>query len=315
MDFVYFTREPFSWGEKELVSGMIKRGYTAKVLDWEKMKFSTEGITYEGEKFEIPKAIMLSSRVRTRQLKGEKLFLFDWLDILEENGVQFVNTPSAIRRASNKVRAAYTLNSENVRVAPTVLVNTVEEIEEYLYNWKDIIVKPIDRNGSSGMERLLYDQNRYGDELTSVLSMSQEFDIWTLINTYKTLCLQKYISNPGRDIRVNVVKDKVVSVCAKYAHENTWRTKDINKGMKLEYVELTPEINEVSIAAVKALGLDYAPVDIVEGEDGPTIIEVNTSLSIWPEHETMGITIDPEGSVKYYLDLIEEKIESFLANE
>jgi RimK family alpha-L-glutamate ligase len=312
MDFIYFSREPFSWGEKTVVNELKKLGYEAEVFDWSKVTIASKSFFYDGEHFNLPKASMLSSRVRTRYTQGEKLFLFDWLELLELCGVNFVNTPNSIRKASNKVYAATLLTQANLNVAETKLVTNIREIEEALHEWKDIIIKPIDGNGSSGMERLFYDNHRYGDELTKVLSVHQEFDVWTLLKTYKVLCLQKYVENPGRDIRVNVVKNKVVSICAKYAHANSWRTKDINKGMILEKFELTPEIEELAVNAVNVLGLDYAPIDILEGPNGPTIIEVNTALAIWPEHETMGITTDPEGSLKYYIKLIEEKISSSL---
>lgn len=310
MDFIYFSRKPFGWPEHTLVNEIKQLGYTADIYDWDEIELTDLGFLYKGKEMILPKVAMLNSRIRTRHNHGEKLFLFDWLEILERSGVKILNSTRAIRNSSNKVYSAFLLKKAGIRVADTRLVSNVEQIESALKEWKDIIIKPIDGNGSLGVERLLLDEVRYGDELTSVLSAFQEFDVWSLVRQYKVLCVQKYVHNPGRDIRINVVKDKVVSICAKNALPNTWRTKDINKGMRLEKYELTKELEELAIKAVKTLGLDYAPIDIVEGEDGPTIIEVNSAIAIWPGHEKMGITIDPEGSVKYYVEIIESNIKS-----
>ncbi|MDF9530202.1 MULTISPECIES: ATP-grasp domain-containing protein [Bacillus cereus group] len=297
-----------------MVEEIQKRGYKAAIYDWNQVEITDSGFLYQGSDMLLPKAAMLNSRIRTRHVVGEKLFLFDWLELLERKGVRILNSTQAIRNSSNKVYAANLLKSSGIRVADTRLVSSVEQIEAALLEWKDIIIKPIDGNGSLGMERLILDENRFGDELTNVLSAFQEADVWTLMKHYKVLCAQKYISNPGRDIRINVVNGQVVSICAKNALPNTWRTKDINGGMRMEKFPLTEELEHIALSAVECLGLDYAPIDIVEGPKGPTIIEVNSAIAIWPGHETMGITIDPEGSVKHYVQMIVDNIEKSKIN-
>ncbi len=81
---------------------------------------------------------------------------------------------------------------------------------------------------------------------------------------------------PPRDVRVYVVGGEVFGAMYRYAPENDWRT-NVALGGSVEDAsdELTEEAREIAIAATAAIGLDYAGVDLVAGDDGWYILEVN----------------------------------------
>jgi RimK family alpha-L-glutamate ligase len=91
--------------------------------------------------------------------------------------------------------------------------------------------------------------------------------------------LQNLIERDGqrhRDVRVYVVGDDVVGAMYRYAPENDWRT-NVALGGEVEDAthDVPDEVKEISKHATKAIGLDYAGVDLVEGEDGWFVLEVN----------------------------------------
>ncbi|WP_435194026.1 RimK family alpha-L-glutamate ligase [Natronomonas sp. EA1] len=91
--------------------------------------------------------------------------------------------------------------------------------------------------------------------------------------------LQKFIDHDEKrhsDLRVYVVGEKVVGAMNRYAPEGDWRTNvalggDVEDASEL----LTEEVKTMAKRATDVVGLDYAGVDIVEGEDGYYILEVN----------------------------------------
>jgi RimK family alpha-L-glutamate ligase len=78
------------------------------------------------------------------------------------------------------------------------------------------------------------------------------------------------------DLRVYVVGEKVVGAMNRYAPEGDWRTNVALGGDVEDATEgLNDEVRQMAKRATDVVGLDYAGVDIVEGEDGYYVLEVN----------------------------------------
>ncbi len=91
--------------------------------------------------------------------------------------------------------------------------------------------------------------------------------------------LQDLIERDGeahRDLRVYVVGDEILGAMNRYAPEGDWRT-NVSLGGKVQDAEdqLTDEVRRIARDATDAIGLDYAGVDIIEGEEGWFVLEVN----------------------------------------
>ena len=78
------------------------------------------------------------------------------------------------------------------------------------------------------------------------------------------------------DLRIYVVGERVFGAMNRYAPEGEWRT-NVALGGDVRGVtdELSEEVVAMAKRATDVVGLDYAGVDIVEGEDGYHILEVN----------------------------------------
>jgi len=81
----------------------------------------------------------------------------------------------------------------------------------------------------------------------------------------------------NRDLRVYVVGDTVLGAMSRYAPETDWRT-NVALGGDVEGVQpddLPDEAATMALDAARAIGLDYAGVDLIEGPDGLYVLEVN----------------------------------------
>ena len=93
---------------------------------------------------------------------------------------------------------------------------------------------------------------------------------------YRPFLMQEFIEeSSGRDIRVNVVGDRVVSAMER-SNPSDFRSNITNGGSAKSY-EIDNEQEAIAIAASKCLGLDFSGVDVLFGKEGPLICEVNSN--------------------------------------
>ena len=101
--------------------------------------------------------------------------------------------------------------------------------------------------------------------------------IETLQSTKQNVLVQKFIAeSKGRDIRAFVVGDRVVASMRRLAQGQEFRS-NVHRGAITEPVELDDDYRETAIRAAQIMGLRVAGVDMLEGQDGPQVMEVNSS--------------------------------------
>lgn len=95
----------------------------------------------------------------------------------------------------------------------------------------------------------------------------------------KNQYVQRFVPNSGRDIRVVVVDGTAVGATYRIAPKGRWKT-NVSAGGTPAFCEVTPDLAALSVKATRALGLDIAGVDVIEGPDGYVVLEVNA----WPDY-------------------------------
>lgn len=80
----------------------------------------------------------------------------------------------------------------------------------------------------------------------------------------------------GRDIRVLVIGGKAVAAMERVAQEGEFRS-NVELGGKGRAVKLEASYACVAESVAKVLGLDYCGVDLLEGENGAIVCEVNSN--------------------------------------
>ena len=98
------------------------------------------------------------------------------------------------------------------------------------------------------------------------------------------------MSSFGRDIRINVVGSDVVASIYRHNESGDFRS-NITLGGSMQPYTPSAQEAELAIKAVKILGLTFAGVDVLFGEAGPLICEVNSNAHFQTTLECTGINM------------------------
>ena len=91
------------------------------------------------------------------------------------------------------------------------------------------------------------------------------------------ILVQEYIKEAGgADIRCLVIGDKVVAAMKRQAAAGEFRS-NLHRGGTAELVRLTPQERKTAVDAAKTMGLSMCGVDILRSNNGPVVMEVNSS--------------------------------------
>ncbi|MEO0914893.1 MAG: RimK family alpha-L-glutamate ligase, partial [Pseudomonadota bacterium] len=96
-------------------------------------------------------------------------------------------------------------------------------------------------------------------------------------NLKANFLVQQFVKEAnGEDIRCLVVGGKVVGAMKRVAAAGEFRS-NLHQGGAAEKVRISKLERETAVRAAKALKLNFAGVDLLRGEDGPKVLEVNSS--------------------------------------
>ncbi len=209
------------------------------------------------------------------------------LRILNTWGLRTVNTYHVADVCGNKFLTTTALIENEVPSPRTLIAFTPESalqaIEELGY---PVVLKPA--VGSWG--RLLSKINDR-DAAEAILEHKEVLGSYH----HSIYYIQEYVKKPGRDIRTFVVGDQTIA--AIYRTSPHWITNTARGGQALN-CPITPEINDISVRAAKAVGGGVVAIDLLEGPDGLLVNEVNYTMEFRNSIETTGVDI-PGAIVDY----------------
>lgn len=185
---------------------------------------------------------------------------------LDSMGVPVVNRASSISRSRDKVRSLQLLAAGGVAVPRTVMAADTAHIVR--------LVEAV--GGLPCIIKLLRGTQGVGVMLATTMTEAR-----TIVDTFTSLgqqiCLQEFIAESrGRDVRALVVGDRVVGAMRRQAKAGEFRS-NLHRGGEGSPVSLDPVYREVAVKAAKVIGLDICGVDMLEGKDGPSVMELNSS--------------------------------------
>ena len=138
-------------------------------------------------------------------------------------------------------------------------------------------------SGTQGVGVILAETNKVAEAI-----------IETLSSVRQNVLVQKFVAeSKGRDIRAFVVGDRVVAAMRRTAVGQEFRS-NVHRGGRTEVVELDEAYERTAVRAAQILNLKVAGVDMLEGKDGPVIMEVNSSPGLEGIEGATGIDIAGE---------------------
>ena len=204
---------------------------------------------------------------------------------LENAGFRLFNSARAVEICDNKALTA--LHLANVVPMPKTVYSpkTFEGVGytnlDFVHRAVEIVGLPVvvkEVYGSFGRQVYLA---KTVDELESIVSR--------LVG--KDFLLQQFVAeSAGKDIRVNVVGTQAVNAIYRSSVNGDFRS-NVTLGGRAEPHVLTPWQKALAEKACEAVGLDFAGVDILLGNDGPVLCEINSNMHFKSTFDVTGVDL------------------------
>ncbi len=258
------SKEPKNYSTQRLVEASKKRGHKVKILNT--LKFSIDLDTAEPDLFYRQKQLEDFDAVLPRIGASITYFGTAVVRQFQQMDVFSANSADGILNSRDKLRSLQILSKHNIGIPATTFVKD-----------KNDVLPAIERVGGAPVViKLLEGTQGIGVLLAHTLEVATSI-IELLQSQSQNVLIQKFVAeSKGKDIRAIVVGDEVVASMRRVAQGQEFRS-NVHRGGKAESVELDEKYKETAIRATKIMGLGIAGVDMLESNDGPQIMEINSS--------------------------------------
>nr|WP_242521887.1 RimK family alpha-L-glutamate ligase [Microbacterium esteraromaticum] len=258
------SRAPHSYSTQRLRAAAQQRGHNVKVLNTLRFAIDLTGgapdLFFRGKQLSEYDAIL--PRI------GNSITYFGTAVVrqFEQMDVYTPNTANGISSARDKLRANQILSRHNIAMPPTAFVRNRADVRPAIerVGGAPVVIKLLE--GTQGIGVILAPQVKVAEAI-----------IETLHSTKQNVLIQKFIAESrGRDIRALVVGDRVVAAMRRVADGDEFRS-NVHRGGRVEPVTLDPAYEQTAVRSAQIMGLRVAGVDMLESDDGPLVMEVNSS--------------------------------------
>lgn len=278
MKLAILSRSPQAYSTRRLRTAAEDRGHQVKVLNT--LRFAIDlsgdepGLMYRGRQ--------LSDYDAALPRIGASITFYGLAVVrqLEQMDVYTPNSSAGIANSRDKLRASQILSRHDVSMPHTMFVrdraDVLPAIEQV--GGAPVVIKLLE--GTQGIGVILAPDNKVAEAI-----------IETLQSTRQNVLIQRFVKeSKGRDIRAFVVGDRVVGAMRRTAQGDEFRS-NVHRGGSVEAVELDDEYQRVAVTAAQIMGLRVAGVDMLEGNDGPQVMEVNSSPGLEGIEAATGLDI------------------------
>ncbi len=255
---------PNSYSTRRLREAAESRGYQVRVLNTLKFAIDLErgspDLYYRQKKLSEYDAVL--PRI------GASITYYGTAVVrqFQEMDVYCANTAHGILNSRDKLRSLQILSRHHIGIPKTNFVRDKKDVLPSIerVGGAPVIIKLIE--GTQGIGVLLAESTKSAEAIIELLQSQKQ-----------NVLVQKFVAeSKGKDIRALVVGDRVVAAMRRVAQGQEFRS-NVHRGGVAEAVELSEQYRETAVRAAQILGLQVAGVDMLEGKDGPQIMEVNSS--------------------------------------
>jgi ribosomal protein S6--L-glutamate ligase len=287
MKIAILSRGPRLYSTKRLRTACKEHGHDVRVLN--PMDFSInveEGypdLLYKNRR--LPHVDAVIPRI------GASITFFGTAIVrqFEQMGVCCLNSSLGIITSRDKLFSIQLLARHNLGIPQTLFVKRRDAILPGIekLGGAPVIIKLLE--GTQGIGVILADTDKVGEAIVETLQSRKQ-----------NVLLQKFIQeSKGRDIRAIVVGNRVVAAMRRVAAGEDFRS-NIHRGGSGEKIDLDLRFERTAVRAAQLMGLSVAGVDMLEGEEGPMIIEVNSSPGLQGIEQVTGT--DVAGAIVSFLE-------------
>lgn len=206
----------------------------------------------------------------------------------EQMDIFCANSSGGISNSRDKLRSLQILSRHHIGIPTTAFVRDRKDVLPTIkrVGGAPVIIKLIE--GTQGIGVLLAETEKSAEGIVELLQSQKQ-----------NVLIQKFVAeSKGKDIRAFVVGDQVVGAMRRVAQGQEFRS-NVHRGGVTERVELDEEYQKTAVRSAQILGLRVAGVDMLEGKDGPQVMEVNSSPGL--EGIETCTQLDIAGSIVDYM--------------
>lgn len=264
MKLAILSASPKCYSTRRLREAAKQRGHNVKVLNTLRfaieLKHGSPDLHWRGRKLSDYDAILPRIGTSITYFGTAVVRQFEQMDVYTPNSA------NGIANSRDKLRSLQILSRHEIGIPHTSYVRDKYDLLPAIerVGSAPVIIKLLE--GTQGVGVILADNVKIAEAIVE-----------TLQSTKQNVLIQKFVAeSKGKDIRAFVVGDRVVAAIRRVAQGQEFRS-NVHRGGKAEPVELDDVYKETAVRAAQILGLRVAGVDMLEGADGPQIMEVNSS--------------------------------------
>lgn len=286
MKLAILSRAPQAYSTQRLRAAAEQRGHNPRVLNTLRFAIDLSGevpdLRYRGKQLSDYDAIL--PRI------GNSITYFGTAVVrqFEQMDVYTPNTANGISNARDKLRATQILSRHSIDMPATAFVRNRADVRPAIESvgGAPVVIKLLE--GTQGIGVILAPQVKVAEAI-----------IETLHSTRQNVLIQRFVSESrGRDVRALVVGDRVVAAMRRVASGDEFRS-NVHRGGTVEPLQLDPEYEQAAVRAAQIMGLRVAGVDMLEGDEGPLVMEVNSSPGLQGIEQATGL--DVAGAIIDYI--------------
>ncbi len=261
----FLTNGKFEGEVGRLLKNIDLMGHTLEIINCQDISFCIDGglpakIWRNGETVTPPDFFYIVDS------DGEHGVVFPLARQLEQLGSFNYNPIEGIQIAMSKIATYQVLAGEGLPIVKTLVFRRNMDVELIKREiGLPLIIKPDDGFGGEGVE-LVSTEEQLHEVLERIKTSEARF------------LVQKYVAtSKGRDVRVLTIGYEAVFAAQRKAADPEEFRSNLHMGGTAEEYPLSDEMKAICNKAAKAIGLRMAGIDLLFGEDGFVIGEVNST--------------------------------------
>jgi len=258
------TREPNNYSTRRLIEEGEARDHVIEVIDTVRCYMNINTISpeihYDGQRLPFFDAVIprIGASITAYGTAVVRQF--------ETIGTYCVNSSEGITASRDKLFAHQILARNQIGMPATAFASSPKDTKNLieLAGSAPLIVKLLSSTQGKGV--VLAETQKAADSVVSAFrGLKADF------------LVQHFVKEAaGEDIRCLVVGGKVVAAMRRVAAKGEFRS-NLHQGGSAESVRITKVERETALRAAKAMKLNFAGVDLLRSNDGPKVLEVNSS--------------------------------------
>jgi len=264
MKIAILSRNPKLYSTRRLKEAGEAMGHQVDVIDtlhcYMDITQNRPTVRYHGE--ELPKYDAIIPRI------GASVTFYGTAVArqFEMMGTFNINESVAISRSRDKLRSLQLLSRKGIGLPRTGFANKADNAKDLIKNvgGAPVVIKLLE--GTQGIGVVLADTEKAAESI-----------IEAFMGLKANILVQEFVKEAGgADIRCLVIGGRVVAAMKRQGAEGEFRS-NLHRGGSAELIRLSKEERATAINAAKVLGINVCGVDLLQSQNGPMVMEVNSS--------------------------------------